>query len=152
MFRTPRGVRDGNVDGSRGKAHSHSLGARLVNTEPYLSDVDHTSVGAHGALEKNLALYKFLSGKFPTSFDGAATQPDWESAPSRLKYVKRHDLRTISRTITHVNPREVEGIEALLEANLMQVYGLSTIGRCLVSSEATSDLLMYDYLVFVKSR
>lgn len=76
-----------------------------------------------GAMEKNMALYKFLSGQFSpfSPSDGVRTQPDWESAPSRLKYGKLHDLRTVSKTITHVNPREVEGIEALLEAYLMQV-------------------------------
>lgn len=71
--------------------------------------------------EANLALYKMLSGTFASLQDKRKAHLGWELATSVVKPGTLHDFRTLSRTITHVNPREVEGVEALLEAYFMQV-------------------------------
>lgn len=70
--------------------------------------------------ETNLALYKMLSGTFNPLQDKRKSHLGWEITTSEVKPGTLHDFRTLSRTITHVDPREVEGVEALLEAYFMQ--------------------------------
>ncbi|GMH39163.1 hypothetical protein BSKO_07061 [Bryopsis sp. KO-2023] len=122
--------------------HSESTVARDDHSTAASSATEEPAVVANGALYKMLSS-RLLGGT--TTSSKKKTMVGWDLIRTHADKGTPREFQTLTRTITHVNPREVEGIEALLEAYFMQVeFTLSRLLQLKEHIDDTEDLINID--------